>query len=550
MGLDIKYKVVEKYAVTAKLTQPMHIGSAGGRKGEILIHPVDDVPFIQASGIAGVFRNYCTKVYSEDTAKKFFGESRVSDKEASSADQKKATKDADEGVKSDAQSRAGSRLKISDGYFLTTGTVIGSQAESEEQAEGKEADLRAESASLTEKNDVRIQSGIGLEFRPRVEINPVTGSAAASEIKGSGKKGGHKFETEYIGAGALCRFTVYDMSPDVSVDDDNKSEGRRLMECIFAAMNSEDIQFGGQKSNGCGYMKVESVKFKRFDLTDREQLRLWINEGSVTDKDMETITVSAQNPSASAYRITVTGKTENRLLVKAIAVENKDGSSPDAVNMQNSAGEYIVPASSFKGAVRARTEKVIKYLEKDQKLDVSDVLQNSFGSNMARDTNTLGNLRFFDTIVRDVWEDAGENQKEEKSDAKSGVKDEAASDLARRASVNHKIHIDKFTGGVMNKALVTENTIGGEIMFRINILNMKAPDKTCAVLLMVLRDLANGQFNIGSGYASGKGFIDVHTITVESADGSAILDFESGSIKDDDQIIRQCMDALRRKEVV
>ena len=529
MGLDIKYKVVEKYTVTAELTQPMHIGSAGGSKGEILIHPVDDVPFIQASGIAGVFRSYCTKYYSEDIAKKFFGESRVSDKETSSAGQKKVPENADQGVDSDVQSRAGSRLKISDGYFLTSGTV---------------ADLQAE------EKEAGIQSGIGLELRPRVEINPATGSAAASRIKGSGKTSGHKFETEYIGAGALCRFTVYDMSPDVSVDKDNKSEGRRLMECIFAAMNSEDIQFGGQKSNGCGYMKVESVKFKRFDLTDRKQLRLWINEDSVTDKDMETITVSAQGPSASAYRITVTGKTENRLLVKAIAVENKDGSAPDARNMQNHAGEYIVPASSFKGAVRARTEKVLKYLETDKRLDVSDILQDSFGSNMARDTNTLGNLRFFDTIVRDVWEDAGEKQEDEKSDVKSGVKGEAASDLARRASVDHKIHIDKFTGGVMNKALVTENTIGGEITFRINILNMKSPDKTCAVLLMVLRDLANGQFNIGSGYASGKGFIDVHTITVNAGQEEAVLDFEDGTVTDEHQIIRRCMDSLKRKEAV
>ena len=529
MGLDIKYKVVEKYTVTAELTQPMHIGSAGGSKGEILIHPVDDVPFIQASGIAGVFRSYCTKYYSEDIAKKFFGESRVSDKETSSAGQKKVPENADQGVDIDVQSRAGSRLKISDGYFLTSGTVADLQAEEKESG---------------------IQSGIGLELRPRVEINPVTGSAAASRIKGSGKTSGHKFETEYIGAGALCRFTVYDMSPDVSVDKDNKSEGRRLMECIFAAMNSEDIQFGGQKSNGCGYMKVESVKFKRFDLTDRKQLRLWINEDSVTDKDMETITVSAQGPSASAYRITVTGKTENRLLVKAIAVENKDGSAPDARNMQNHAGEYIVPASSFKGAVRARTEKVLKYLETDKRLDVSDILQDSFGSNMARDTNTLGNLRFFDTIVRDVWEDAGEKQEDEKSDVKSGVKGEAAWDLARRASVDHKIHIDKFTGGVMNKALVTENTIGGEITFRINILNMKSPDKTCAVLLMVLRDLANGQFNIGSGYASGKGFIDVHTITVNAGQEEAVLDFESGTVTDEHAIIRRCMDSLKRKEAV
>ena len=132
MGLDIKYKVVEKYTVTAKLTQPMHIGSAGGSKGEILVHPVDDVPFIQASGIAGVFRSYCTKYYSEDIAKKFFGESRVSDKEKSSTEQIKVPEDADQAGNSDVQSREGSRLKISDGYFLTSGTAADLQAEEKE----------------------------------------------------------------------------------------------------------------------------------------------------------------------------------------------------------------------------------------------------------------------------------------------------------------------------------------------------------------------------------------------------------------------------------
>jgi CRISPR/Cas system CSM-associated protein Csm3 (group 7 of RAMP superfamily) len=51
-----EYHSVTKYAVTAVCEQPMHIGSAIGDADTVLVHPVDDVPFVQATSIAGVFR--------------------------------------------------------------------------------------------------------------------------------------------------------------------------------------------------------------------------------------------------------------------------------------------------------------------------------------------------------------------------------------------------------------------------------------------------------------------------------------------------------------
>ena len=537
MAMDIKYRVVEKYAVTAELNQPMHIGSAGGDKGEILVHPVDDVPFIQASGIAGVLRSYCESYCPQGTAEKFFGKIRKkeddSEKEESEeggqSDKKESEKDSDPDDTSEES--FGSRFRISDGYFLNT------------------------------------KDKVGLELRPRIAINPKTGSVASSEVKGSGIISGHKFEMEYIGQGAKCRFLIYDMSPDASVDGDGESEGKKLLERLFTAINTEDIQFGGQKSNGCGYMKIDTVEFRRFDLTDEDQLREWIKDdpkqmqlwlrgdesplpgmqtiefiaadstGSGIDHDesarpgVQAIKYNAADSIATAYRITVTGKTENRLLVKAIAVANKDGSAPDARNITDRAGDYIIPASSLKGVLRARTAKILRLLRKYRKGDIFNIMRDSFGSDIARDEKTSGNLRFFDTVVKDVW---------------SG----STNPIAERASSNHKIHIDKFTGGVMNKALVTENAVGGEMTFRINILDMNSPDKTCAVMLMALRDLANGQFNLGSGWASGMGFIDVEKIEVESSAGKAILDFKNCTISDEKELIKKCMDTLDKKEAV
>ena len=64
------YDKILKYSVTAKCTEPLHIGSASGAKEEVLVHPVDDIPFIQATSIAGVFRGYYEQTYGEGLKKK------------------------------------------------------------------------------------------------------------------------------------------------------------------------------------------------------------------------------------------------------------------------------------------------------------------------------------------------------------------------------------------------------------------------------------------------------------------------------------------------
>lgn len=56
MAAVMKYQKIIKYLVTAVCAQPLHIGSASGEKEEVLVHPTDDRPFIQASSLAGVLR--------------------------------------------------------------------------------------------------------------------------------------------------------------------------------------------------------------------------------------------------------------------------------------------------------------------------------------------------------------------------------------------------------------------------------------------------------------------------------------------------------------
>lgn len=450
------YDKIIKYLITVTCTEPFHIGSADGDEGEILVHPVDGQPFVQASGIAGIFRDYYTRANTEEQAEKLFGACRQDD--------------------DDKESGYGSRVRFTDGTFLT----------------GK--------------------TGVKIELRPRVAIDPVSGTSSTGSIKGTDRQAGHKFETEYIGTGAKFTFCVY-------LYDEAFQES---LEDVFAAVNSGTLQFGGKKSCGCGSVSIDSLKRKTFDMTREEDRRLWNREDSLKEEDYEDCQAALKTGSRikDAYDICVTGRTKGTLLVKSAVVTDYGKDAPDSMNMRNAKNDYVIPGSSLKGAVRNQMEKIADYL-KQKGAHTEDVITEAFGSSGDQGSDGIsGNLRFYDAIV--------------------GEKDAEA-----REELAHRIHIDKFTGGVMYGSLFTEKNIAGQVSIRISVLDKNDPDRTMGILIMALRDLAIGAMNLGSGYSVGKGFIDVDQISItcnRAGTAKADVDVHGGVVHDPDGIIRRCLE--------
>ena len=456
MSFSNNYSKIIKYVLIAVCTEPLHIGDASGDPEDVLIHPVDGLPFIQASSIAGVFRNYYQEVFGEESAEILFGGSRY--------DEVNGT-------------QMGSQINFGDGRFLMD------------------------------------KSGLKMELRPRVSINPSTGTCDTSTVKGTSRQSGHKFNMTYIGAGARFVFPVYLYA----------SELQNNLENIFSAMNREILQFGGQKSNGCGYMKIEKLLCKEFNMRDAEDRKLWFCEESLEERvySDKTKSLKKETTMKNAYQILVEGCTEGQLLIKSIAVSDYGKGTPDSMNIQNCQGEYIVPGSSFKGAVRNQMEKIVSYLHQQGICD-KDVVADAFGKvGTKQQSGKSVNLYFFDTIVGDKEEN----------------------DLM---PLSHRIHIDKFTGGVMHGGLFSEKNIAGNMSFKINVRDKNNPDRTCEILLMVLRDLAAGVMSVGGGYSVGKGVISVGKIKIISEkDGKcAIVDYKNKKIMDDHQLIQRCMSAV------
>ena len=450
MAGRFQYHKVIKYLVAATCTEPLHIGSSTGEKESVLVHPVDNVPFLQASGIAGVFRSYFEKCNGVEAADALFGSM-------------KGTEDAAEQQ---------SKVRFSDGI---------------------------------------LQNAV-LERRPRVSINRTTGTCDASVIQGTDRTAGHRFNMEYVAAGAKVSFCVY-------LYDEEKKEA---LEEVFAALHSGILQMGGQKSNGCGYLAIGALYCRSFDLTRAEDRAAWAEEEALKESSYENLTESIckQQVTAERYEITVTGQTEGTLLVKSIAVEGSGSDAPDSENIRNAEKNYIVPGSSFKGAVRSQMERIASYLGCEAKI------KEAFGvKGKKNERGSVGCLYFYDTVVGD----------REQNDL---------------VEPSHRIHIDKFTGGVMNGGLFSERNVFGEVSFRVAVKESGHRDGICGILLMALRDLAIGTMSVGSGFNIGKGIIQVSRITVKdlAAQTEAVLDFTTGTVTDVAGIVSKCMAAASKAE--
>ena len=207
------FNVIEKYKLRCAAVTPLHIGTGEGEQGEILIHPVTDKPFVQASGIAGALRNVSDTINGSDITDGLFGTSLRE--------------------KSENKKEVESRAKICDGEFDA--------------------------------------STLKLELRPRVSIDPKSGTVSASTIGGSGRSSGHKFETEMIGRGAEFDVLIY----LYHMSDDNY---KTALENVFSEIKAEHLQIGGQKSNGSGVLRLLSLKHISFDMRIPGDRKQWSKE--------------------------------------------------------------------------------------------------------------------------------------------------------------------------------------------------------------------------------------------------------------------------------
>ncbi|KIR01311.1 DUF324 domain-containing protein [Lachnospiraceae bacterium TWA4] len=437
------YDCVDKYKVYVTCIEPMHTGCTGD-KGEVLIHPVDQTPFVQATSICGVLRSYCNKIAKESVVEQLFG-----------------------GTTDNLESK----IKFSDGKFDE-------------------------------------ESKLQLELRPKIQLDNAFGTMSSSEVKGTNEiKSGHKFDMQYVGAGAKFSFEIYIYG--------GTAEDKKLIETGLAALHAQEIQFGGQKSNGCGYVKINKLLHKHYDMTNPTERKQWINEEGLTS--IEILKLDVVNH-VNKYRVEILAETESELLIKGIVVEKFGKEEPKDMNIKNAEGRYIIPGSSFKGSIRNRMEMIADYMSLNP-----SIIYDSFGKAVETSEDGFrGNLYFRDIIV-------GEENKH---------------------NLRTRIRIDKFTGGVMNGGLFSQLNIYGDMTIAVHLLDDKNPDAVLGLFLLAIRDLAHKMYAIGSGQNVGKGYLTIKEIKIVDLKENTSCSLDSTfQVSGDSKIVNQCLVALKNQQV-
>lgn len=354
--------------------------------------------------------------------------------------------------------------------------------------------------------DAAFHNPLKLERRPHISIDPCTGTVSSSA--GSGQR----FDIEYVGTGSEFSFDIYLYA------ESEKKDFSGELDKILAAMKAGELRFGAKKSTGSGKVQLKRVERDIYYLRKEKDRIAWIQDapshhcGDYMSKLPEYVSEEI------AYQVTLTGKTTGAIQVRGLAVLNFGKDAPDSENMRNANDEYIVPGSSLKGVLRSRMQMIADYK------GCSALTAQCFGTaNEAGKNGLQGNLLFSDMIIGT----------KEKNDA---------------VQMRSRIHIDKFTGGVISRSLFSEKNAYGRVVFTVDVKKKHNPDASLGLLLYALRDLAAGQLSIGNGYSTGKGFIDVSKIEIRRIrDGkTALLEPLEGKIIDESGIITAALQSVEK----
>ena len=323
--------------------------------------------------------------------------------------------------------------------------------------------------SLVTVSDGAFRSDVSTQLRPRLRMNRETGTGAETQM----------FSVRSVESGSRFDFELLLQTKG------RDAEAEELLEKALSALHSGQIALGGQSANGFGLVEL-SVKRRSFDLKQKADRQAWLEEAEPTEA------LPLKKLTWDTITFTVTGTTSG-VLIRSGERESIGEKHSVATAMRDAQGS-VLPGSALKGLIRSRAEQIGAYL------GCSQAVEELFGS---EEQKTAGRLR-----VRE-----------------GRIKDE-------KKRVITRTRISRFTGGVMEKKLFSEEPVSGEVCIEAAVcsINVNRPlsHQSLGVLFYAMRDLAMGLYSIGSESSIGRGCLTEGVLRVQNGEQSCTFRFEEG----------------------
>lgn len=306
------------------------------------------------------------------------------------------------------------------------------------------------------------------QLRPRLPMNHKTAVAQNAKVSDTAERQGGLFHMRSIAAGSKFRFNLLLQTKGRDKD------AEQLLEEALSALHSQLIGIGGQSANGFGLVKL-SVKCRSFNLTQTADRMAWLEDAEPTEP------VKLKKLRSETITFTVTGSTSG-VLVHSGQREKRGDKNSVATVIRDAQGS-ILPGSSLKGVIRGRAEMIANYLNRPEIVTKLFGTQGSAGLVRIRECRLKGEKRRVITRTR----------------------------------------INRFTGGVMEKKLFSEEPVSGKVCIRAEAFTRDA--SALGLLFYAMRDLAMGLYSIGSEGSIGRGCIRDGKLKVEDEKQRCTLSF-------------------------
>lgn len=285
-----------------------------------------------------------------------------------------------------------------------------------------------------------------------------------------------KYDFEIVDKGA-----VFDLFWEVTLRKIyNKDTFRRILSTIIEPLMTSRIAIGAKTNSGFGKIALNNLEVIEFDFSNKDDVYRWLKKdfshGISYLDPKKYISYSKKN---DVFSIEAKFALVNSIIIRAYS-EKPD--LPDAVNITSN-GEFVLPGTSLKGAIRNRASKILKTIKNDGAEQKIDQL---FGI-------------------------AGEN--EGKEEIKSRVQVEEKVITNALPELQNRIKIDRFTGGTIKTALFNSMPLWGgneprdSVIVNISIRNYEPWE--AGLILQVLKDIwcedlaIGGEKNVGRGILKG-----------------------------------------------
>lgn len=298
-----------------------------------------------------------------------------------------------------------------------------------------------------------------------------------------------------------------------------KNEAEKMEQAVVTIrdlLKNNLLSFGGRTNNGLGKVVLESHCIYRYDFANKVDFIRWLGRNDTRQSEIQP-TAKAFVSQRNRLKVLFHGKLKDSMIIRSYSNKPEE---PDSVHIR-SANDLVIPGSSFKGALRSRAERIALTLGKSNDL-ISDLF--GFVKVHKRSENARkGRLQVSETILPEMT-----------------------------SEIQHRIKIDRFTGGTVNSALFDSKPIfedsGKTNQFEITVKNPRQED--LGLLLLVLKDLWCGDLAVGGEKNVGRGVFDGQTIDLEYYEPGKLRKFRitnngSGSapaIEGEKQFLEECVE--------